>query len=132
MPNRCLTPDSFLQEFYPEAEIKDDVIINVPNDFYVQPVLAGPHRSKPPKDVRHVDTSGRLQFTATEERVIEINESRRVYRDFFNNAMDDIPIAVWDDAKKLLDWYQLAIACKSKPRAILSDRGFLPASFHPS
>jgi hypothetical protein len=49
MPNRCLTPISFLQEFYPEAEIKDDVIINGPNDFDVQPFLAGPHRSKPPK-----------------------------------------------------------------------------------
>ncbi len=25
MPNGCLTPISFLQEFYPEAEMKDDV-----------------------------------------------------------------------------------------------------------
>ncbi len=86
MPNRCLTPISFLQEFYPEAEMKDDVIsINVPNEFYMPPVT---FRSKPTKDVRHVDTSGTAQFTATEHRVIEINESRRVYRDFLNDAMD--------------------------------------------
>jgi hypothetical protein len=46
MPNRCLTPISFLLEFYPEAEIKEDVIINVKNDFFVQPFLGGQHRSK--------------------------------------------------------------------------------------
>jgi hypothetical protein len=83
MPNCCLTPISFLQEFYPEAgEIVHDVIINVSNDFHVQPLLAGQHRSNPPKDVRHVDTSGRPQLTAIEERVIVINESRRVYHAF--------------------------------------------------
>ncbi len=74
MPNHCLTPISFLQEFYPEAEIKDDVIINVKNDFFMQPFLGGLHRSKPPKDVRYVDTFGTPQFTVTEERVIEIND----------------------------------------------------------
>ncbi len=41
MPNRCLTPISFLQEFYSEAEIKEDIIINVKNDFFVQPFLGG-------------------------------------------------------------------------------------------
>ncbi len=48
MPNRCLTPISFLQEFYSEAEIKKDIIINVKNDFFVQPFLGGPHRTKLP------------------------------------------------------------------------------------
>ena len=103
--------------------MKNDVIsINVPNDFYVAPVTI---RSKPTKDVRHVDTSGRVQFNATEERVIEINESRLVYQNFLNEAMLDVPLAFWNDAKKLLDSYQLAIARNSKPRAILSDRGYI-------
>ena len=124
MPNRSLTPNSFLQEFYPEAEIKEEVIINVKDDFFVQPFLGGPHRSKLPRDVRHVDTAGRPQFTATEERVIEINESRGVYHEFLKEKMDNVPNAFRDDAKKLLDSYQREIARKSKPRAILSDRGY--------
>jgi hypothetical protein len=133
MPNRCLTPISFHQGFCPEAEMKNDVIsINVPNDFYVAPVTI---RSKPTKDVRHVDRSGRPQFNATEEKVIEINESRLVYQNFLNDALDDIPLAFWNDARKLLDSYQRAIACKSKPRAILSNSGYfageLPSKLKP-
>jgi hypothetical protein len=125
MPNRCLTLISFLQKFYREAgELVHDIMINVLNDFHVPPLLAGPHRSKTPKDVRHVDTFGRPQFTAIEERVIEINESRRVYHDFLKHGIDDIPSAFLEHAKKLLDSYQRAIACKSKPRAILCDRGY--------
>ncbi len=47
MPNRCLTPISFLQEFYLKAgEIENDVMINVTNDFHVKHFQAGPHRSK--------------------------------------------------------------------------------------
>ena len=34
------------------------------------------------KNVRHVDRSGLPQFTAKEETVIGLNESREVYRDF--------------------------------------------------
>jgi hypothetical protein len=49
--------------------------------------------------------------------------------------MDDVPIAFFGHAKKLLDSYQQAIACKSKPRAILSDRGYfageLPSKLKP-
>ena len=113
--------------------MKNDVIsINVPNDFYMSPVTI---RSKPTKDVRHVDTSGTAQFNATEHRVIEINESRQVYQMFLNDAMEDIPLAFWNDAKKLLDSYQRAIARNSKPRAILSDRGYfageLPSKLKP-
>ena len=113
--------------------MKDDVIsINVPNDFFVSPVTI---RSKPTKDVRHVDTSGAAQFNATEERVIEINESRLVYQNFLNYGLDDIPLAFYDDAKKLLDSYQRAIARKSTPRAILSNSGYfageLPSKLKP-
>jgi hypothetical protein len=135
MSNRCRTPISFLQEFYPEAEIKEEVIINVKDDFFVQPFLGGPHRSKLPRDVRHVDTAGRPQFTVTEERVIEINESRGVHHKFLKERMDDVPTAFRDDAKKLLDSYQREIARKSKLRAILSDRGYfageLPSKLRP-
>ena len=120
MPNRCLTSTSFLQE----AEIKGDIIINVKDDFFVEPFLGGPHRSKLPRDVRHVDTTGRPQFSVTEERVCEINESRRVYHKFLKEKMDNVPKAFRDDAKKLLDSYQREIARKSKPRAILSHRGY--------
>ena len=120
---------SFLQEF------QEEVIINVKDDFFVQPFLGGPHRSKLPRDVRHVDTAGRPQFTATEERVIEINESRGVYHKFLKEKMDNVPTAFRDDAKKLLDSYQREIARKSKPRAILSDRGYfageLPSKLRP-
>ena len=113
--------------------MKNDVIsINVPNNFYMPPVTI---RSKPTKDVRHVDTSGPAQFNATEERVIEINESRLVYQNFLNDALDDIPLAFWNDARKLLDSYQRAIACKSKQRAILSNSGYfageLPSKLKP-
>jgi hypothetical protein len=135
MPNRCLTSTSFLQKLCPEAEIQEDVIINVKNDFSVQPFLGGPHRSKLPRDVRHVDAAGEPQFTVTENRVIEINESRRVYRDFLTEKMDDVPIAFYQHAKKLLDCYQREIARKSMPRAILSDRGYfageLPSKLRP-
>jgi hypothetical protein len=105
MPNRCLTSTSFLQE----AAIKGDIIINVKDDFFVEPFLGGPHRSKLPRDVRHVDTTGRPQFSVTEERVCEINESRRVYHKFLKEKMDNVPIAFRDDAKKLLDSYQREI-----------------------
>ena len=47
---------------------------------------------------RHVDTAGRPQFTVTEERVIEINESRGVYHKFLKEKMDNVPIAFRDDA----------------------------------
>jgi hypothetical protein len=116
MPNRCLTPISFLQEFYPEAEIKEDVIINVTDDFFVQPFLGGPHRSKLPRDVRHVDTAGPPQFTVTEERVVEINESRGVYHKYLKEKMHDVPIAFRDDAKKLLDAQIKAARNSFRPR----------------
>jgi hypothetical protein len=42
MPHCCLTPISFLQEFFPEAgEIVHDVLINVTNDFHVEHFQAG-------------------------------------------------------------------------------------------
>jgi hypothetical protein len=83
MPNRLLTPYSILQEFYPEAgEFVLGVMINVNDDFRVEPFQDEPHRSKPPRSVRHADTSGLPQFTVIEERVFGINEQRQVYRVF--------------------------------------------------
>ena len=81
-----------------------DVLIDVPNDFHAPQDSAGQHRSNPPKDVWHVDTSGRPQFTVIKERVIEINDSRRVYHDFLNRVIPDmVLIAFLGHAEKLFD-----------------------------
>ena len=59
------------------------------------------------KNVRHVDRSGLPQFTAREETVIGLNESREVYRDFQDNGgFDDVPIGFLSIAKKLIWKYQ--------------------------
>ena len=81
-------------------------------------------RSKPPKNVRHVDTSGLPQFTAIEERVIGINESRAVYAQFMKDMIDDVPVPFLEHAKRLIGKYQRAIAKKATKRAILCDRGY--------
>ncbi len=76
-----LNPCPFLQErFYtkPEAEeVEKDVTINVTKEFVPYDDYGG--RSS---NVSHVDRSGLPQFTAMEETVIGLNESREVFRDF--------------------------------------------------
>ena len=92
-------------------------------------------RSKPPKNVRHVDTSGLPQFTAIEERVIGINESRAVYAQFMKDMIDDVPVPFLEHAERLIGKYQRAIAKKATKRAILCDRGYsageLPSKLKP-
>ncbi len=48
--------------------------------------------------------------------------SNEVYRDCLNHVILGM-VAFLENAEKLIDSYQQAIACKSKPRAILCDRG---------
>ena len=79
-----------------------------------------------PPSVRHVDTSGLPQFSVSEERVIGLNESRAVFRDFEENGgFNNIPITFVKLAtSKGLRWsYQQATTCKVSVRAILCDRG---------
>ncbi len=52
-----------------------DVTIAITNEFLASPSRFG-------RNVRHVDTSGKPQFTAIEECVISVNESRTVYQRF--------------------------------------------------
>ncbi len=73
----------------PEPEMQRDVTINVTNEF-----LASPSRHC--HNIRHVDTSGKPQFTAIEERVISINESRAVYQSFDANGGFDNVVGLWD------------------------------------
>jgi hypothetical protein len=85
-----LNPCPFLQErFYTKAEeVEKDVTINVTNEFDPYGDYGG--RSN---NVRHVERSGLPQFTATEETVIGLNESREVFRDFEKNGgFDDVPV----------------------------------------
>jgi hypothetical protein len=109
MPNLWLTPCAFLQEFNTEnAEFVQGVMIDVTNDFRVQPFQDGPIKSNPraPKDVRHVNASGCLQFTVIEERVIGINESRAVYRNFLMDVIDEIvPVLFLKLAERLIMIY---------------------------
>jgi hypothetical protein len=96
MPNLWLTPCAFLEEFNSEDSefVKGDlgVKINLTNDFRVQPFQDRPIKSKTPKDVRHMDTSGRLLRISLRSRkkVIETNESRAMYRDFLKDVIDEI------------------------------------------
>ena len=79
---------------------------------------------KPTRHVRRVDTSGRPRFTAIEEKVIGVNESRRVYLDFEKNGgFKHIPAEFLDHAKELIFRYQRAITKKASVRAILCDQG---------
>ncbi len=79
---------------------------------------------KPTHHVRRVDTSGRPRFTAVEEKVVGVNESRRVYLDFERNGgFKHIPDEFLDHAKKLIFRYQRAITKKASVRAILCDQG---------
>ncbi len=83
-----------------------------------------PMRSFPPS-VRHVDTSGRPQFSVSEERVIGLNESRAVLKDFTaNGGLDIVPVEFRKLAESLLCSYQRAITRKASVRAILCDRGY--------
>jgi hypothetical protein len=125
-----LNPCPFLQErFNTKAEeAKKDVTINVTNEFDPYDNFGG--RSN---NVRHVDRSGLPQFTATEETVIGLNESREVYHDFQDiGGFDDVPIGFLTIAKKLIWKYQRVLTKKASVKAILSDRGYLLANFHPS
>jgi hypothetical protein len=113
----------------------ESVTINVTDEFKPnQP--SDPKRSFPPS-VRHVDTSGRPQFSVSEERVIGLNESRAVFRDFADNGgFDDIPIPFIKLAKRLIWSYQRAISHKASARAILCNRGYsagsLPTKLKPN
>ena len=90
-----------------------DVTIAVTNEFLASPSRFG-------RNVRHVDTSGKPQFTAIEERVIGINESRAVYQRFEESGgFDKVPIAFLGCAKKPISEYQRAIARKASWQAIL-------------
>jgi len=94
-----------------------DVTIAVTNEFLASPSRFG-------RNVRHVDTSGKPQFTAIEERVIGINESKAVYQRFEESGgFDKVPIAFLGCAQKLISEYQRAIARKASWRAILCSRG---------
>ncbi len=101
----------------PLPEMQRDVTINVTNEFLSSPSRYG-------HNVRHVDTSGKPQFTAIEERVIGINVSLAVYQRFEESGeFDNVPIAFLGCAKKLISEYQRAIARKASWRAILCNRG---------
>jgi len=76
------------------------------------------------KNVRHVDRSGLPQFTAREETVIGLNESREVYRDFQDiGGFDDVPIGFLSIAKKLIWKYQRVLTKKASIKAILCEHG---------
>ncbi len=96
----CLNPCPFLQErsYTKAGEVEKDVNINVRNEFDPYDDYGG--RSN---NVRHVDRSGLPQFTATEETVIGLNESREVFRDFDKiGGFDDVPVQFLTIAKELI------------------------------
>jgi hypothetical protein len=82
-------------------EVEKDVTIKVMNEF--EPHHYSRYYTYPVEtDVRHVDTSGLPQFTAKEESVIGLNESREVNRDFEKiGGFDDVPVQFLKIAKKL-------------------------------
>ncbi len=101
-------------------EVEKDVTINVTNEFDSYADYSG--RSN---NVCHVDTSGLPQFTAKEETVIGLNESREVFRDFENlkiGGFDDVPVRFLTIAKKLIWKYQRVLTKKTSVKAILCDR----------
>jgi hypothetical protein len=117
-----LNPCPFLQErFYTKAEeVEKDVTINVTNEF--DPYDNYCRRSN---NVRPVDRSGLLQFMATEETVIGLNESREVFRDVEETGgFDDVPIGFLTIAKKLIWKYQRVLTKKASVKAILCNSGY--------
>lgn len=114
----------------PELVLHKDVTINVTNDFRPRNSWGHPYHH-----VRHVDTSGKPQFTAVVERVIGINESRRVYHNFIEAMLDDVPLRFQRHAKRLIFRYQAEISRMSSKRAILCDNrdssGPLPSKAKP-
>ncbi len=95
-------------------------MINVTNEFNPYDIYCT--RSN---NVRHVDRSGLPQFSATEETVIGLNESREVFRDFEEiGGFDDVPIGFLTIAKKLIWKYQRVLTKKASVKAILCDRGY--------
>jgi hypothetical protein len=117
-----LNPCPFLQgRFYTEAEeVEKDVTINVTKEF--DPYDDYSSRSN---NVCHVDTSGLPQFTAKEETVLGLNESREAFRDFENlkiEGFDDVPVRFLTIAKKLIWKYQRVLTKKTAVKAILCDR----------
>jgi hypothetical protein len=121
-----LNPCPFLQRDNAKAhaEFETGVVINVTDEFPAEERSSAGPRFMHPKDVRHVDTSGRPQFTAIEERVIGINESRAVYQKFLVELEEMVPIGFWKHAKRLIFSYQKAISRKAKTRAILCNQGY--------
>ena len=112
-------PDVGPKRFKPTVK---SVSIDVTDQFEPRRPLK-PMRSFPPS-VRHVDTSGRPQFSVSEERVIGLNESRAVLKDFTaNGGLDIVPVEFRKLAESLLCSYQRAITRKASVRAILCDRG---------
>ncbi len=104
-----LNPCPFLQErFNTKAEeVEKGVTINVA-EFKPYYIYEGEN------NVRHVDRSGLPQFTAKEETVIGLNESREVYRDFEEiGGFDDVPIGFLPIAKKLIWKYQRVLTKKA-------------------
>jgi hypothetical protein len=113
-------PDFGSKRYKPTVK---SVSIDVTDQFEPHRPL-NPTRSFPPS-VRHVDTSGRPQFWVSEERVIGLNESRAVFRDFAKNGgFEIIPVEFRELAERLIWSYQRAITRKASVRAILCDRGY--------
>ncbi len=115
-----LNPCPFLQErFNTKAEeVEKDVTINVTNKFKPYYIYCGANK------VRHVDRSGLPQFTAKEETVIGLNESKEVFRDFDEiGGFDDVPIGFLTIAKMLIWKYQRVLTKKASVKAILCDCG---------
>ncbi len=113
-----LNPCPFFQElFYTEAEeVEKDVTINVTNEY--DPYDNYGCRSN---NVCHVNTS--CLFTAKEETVLGLNESRDVFRDFEKiGGFEDVPVRFLMIAKKLIWNYQLVLTKKASVKAILCDR----------
>ncbi len=117
-----LNPCPFLQErFYTKAEeVEKDATINVTNEF--DPYDDYGRRSN---NVRHVDRSCLPQFTATEETVLGLNESREVFHDFEKiGGFDYVPVGFLTIAKTLIWKYQRVLTKKASVKAILCDSGY--------
>jgi hypothetical protein len=106
-------------------EVEKDVTINGTNKF--DPYDDYGRRSN---NVRHVDRSGLPLFTATEETVIGLNESREVFCDFEKiGGFDEVPIGFLTIAKKLIWKYQRVLTKKASVKAILWDRRYSAGKF---
>ena len=113
-------PIEILDDTFP----KRPITITVVDEYKADRSLGANVKFLASTHVRRVDTSGRPRFTAIEEKVIGVNESRRVYLDFEKNGgFKHIPAEFLDHAKELIFRYQRAITKKASVRAILCDQG---------